>query len=599
MHPDDPRARIAAMSADPNVPTSSVGPGAPAGNPGAPAAGAPYGVGAEQLAGYPPQPYPSQPYPCQPSPPQAYPAHQQMPAPNPPHIANYPAQPSVQAYRPHTMQPGGSQPPSPHTGYPVGPGGQAQPYPPQTQPYAGQPQPYAPQPNVPQMYTPAPPQQYTQQMPPGHPTGPNQHGGMPYVNVNTTTAYPSTNPPFAQGGYNVEPPTTKRAEMSKGFVARSPHPAGGKATGLLATSDSKPIVVAAPPTDAGYGAIPEMPGGWYQPPSTEELHEAARTPPPVPLGAGVSGIDSGYAVIAGVGSDPLVSSDANTWLNLSFAALARSWRTVVPLNVLAFVGIVISMLAWSKLIANFEAGDFPDSVGAGFAYLLRVLVVFGSGAAGALLSVNLATAGSFHAMALDADENRSAFRLASSIAFVSKSCVRIFIGTLGYLFTMFVIAVGCVLGFVLLVKVGVVKDGITVLAAQIALAFPPLYMLVAASTSLVGISAFEEGAIVSRCRQRLRGRWWSMFGRAILLGVLWIGLSIAVRALGGDAFLGRGSDGVTVASATENPVPFVVYAIGYVAMLSLQAAGQLVAYAELRSRAGRDGVTASLAKAAR
>jgi hypothetical protein len=126
---------------------------------------------------------------------------------------------------------------------------------------------------------------------------------------------------------------------------------------------------------------------------------------------------------------------------------------------------------------------------------------------------------------------------------------------------------------------------------------PAIYLFVTMQTSMVGVASFETGSIVGRCKSRIRGHWWSMFVRGLLVGALLFAISAAMSSVV------HMSDWVNSSSSRSvgppaSPAGLAATFAFYVAAFCIQAPAQLVSYAELRSHVDGPVITSYLAEEA-
>jgi hypothetical protein len=476
------------------------------------------------------------------------PQFQQQPQPGQPQYAPQPGPPQQYAPQPgppqqYAPQPGPPQQYAPQPGQPQ----QYAPQPGQPQQYApqpGQPQQYAPQPGQPQQYAPQPgqPQQYAPQ--PGQPQqyapGVYQHGSIP------TAARPGGDPSW---------PTT---------VAAPPDP-----------------VAAAKPGDF---ELPPMPGGWYQPPTADDLASASIAPPvPLGTGAGLTGPPSFAQVLPG--TDPLVSYDFSSWITKVVSALGRSWKGLLSVNTIGTIGSVlagVAMFIGASKVVGIDKLVVDDPGGSATSVFIVLMATFTAYFFGTLVT----QAASSYVLVKDAFEGKGRFRIGEAFGFGLRSLQRLAWGMFGSFLIYLAFAVGA--GGILIAALMVLgSQGIGVVAIIVGVLYLPIiYLIVTIQTSLVGVAAFEEAPVIRRSLSRIKGSWWTMFVRQLVIRFSGITNFIQIRSTDKAAKVGLNLFGLGVTF------------LAMMVTLSVQAAAQLVSYAELRSHSDGGGITPILSKEA-
>jgi hypothetical protein len=124
-----------------------------------------------------------------------------------------------------------------------------------------------------------------------------------------------------------------------------------------------------------------------------------------------------------------------------------------------------------------------------------------------------------------------------------------------------------------------IATGLLVIVGCIFCVLPGIYLGVIFFGTLTGVIAFERpSSVLSRCFELMKGNWWDMFGRALLVGLGLIIFSCGIGLLSGGFTLATsgsttGSVGSTIVSSVLN-IPIAMF-------LSVAA---IVTYAELRRK---------------
>jgi hypothetical protein len=512
------------------------------------------------------------------------------------HYAPQPGQPrpGQQQYHPQPANPqqyvpqAGQQPqPQPGQQQLVPQPGQPQYAPQPGQPHPGQhlyvPRPAQPQPAGPQYASqpgqaqyamrPGQPQQYVPQPQPGQPQPGQPQPGQPQP------GQPQRVQQYAPGVY---PPGTIPTATKVGV----PDPS-------WPGSVAAPPAVETPAKGSDYD-LPPMPGGWYQPPTAEDL-SAASAAPPVPLGTGpgLAGPPSYAQVLPG--TDPLVSFDLNSWVTKVAGALGRSWKGLLSINALGTIGSVAAGVA-SFVVASKVVGIdkliVDDPGGSAISVLIVLLATFTAYFFGTLVT----QAASAYVMVKDAEEGKGRFRLGGAFSFGLRSLQRLAWGMFGSFLIYLAFAIGAG-GILLVVAMALGSQGLGVMMLLAAVLYMPvLYLIVTIQTSLVGVAAFEDAPVIGRSLARIKGRWWPMFVRQIMVGVVVFMVGqVALQFSGISNFIQLRSSEPTAKvglSMFGIGITFLAMMVG----LSIQAAAYLVSYCELRSHSDGGGITPLLAK---
>jgi hypothetical protein len=429
-------------------------------------------------------------------------------------------------------------------------------------------------------YPPNPPGGYSPQQayapsgyPPQQPYVPSGYPPQPAYGYGPTPGYPAPQIIYVQSvGYPQPNPTS-----TQGFAGHASWVTEG------ATN--------------GFGEMPDMPGGWYQPPSNEELVEMNRGGPPVPMGAGAGGSFMPTFIPGLPSADPLVSHDFGSWVSKTFHAIGLSWKGLVTVNTLGLAATAGLLWAVSTFLRGAISVDKTGNLDATSILIPALMMLIGMGLT-AMVGISATQAAAAFVVVADAEEGKGRLRLAQALSFGLRSVPRLLVGTLSTVFLMvvFTIAAGFALFFAIVPasRAAGMFAPFVVLVASFAAYCPSIYLFVATQTSMVGVASFETGSIVGHCRSRIRGHWWSMLARAMVVGAVIVAISVAVSPLELSNFIRTSNDVATVDAASQESlaVTFVVYVLAF----CIQGPAQLVSYAELRSHVDGPAITALLAE---
>jgi hypothetical protein len=494
-----------------------------------------------------------------------------------PQQQGYSVEPQV-AYPPQTLQ----HPPQPQFVHPSpagygqpSPGGPAAPYAPSGQAPGGYPYAavhhapgYAPQPH---------PQAHPQSMP--FPAAPQSYPPQ--------AGYPPAGYPPQQGyGYGA-PPGYPAAQIiyvqPVAYQQQQPtHQTAGQAS--WATEDSA----------KGFDEMPDMPGGWYQPPSNNELLEMNRVGPAIPLGAGAGGTFVRAHLPGQPSADPLVSHDFGSWFMKTIRSIALSWKGLFAVNAvgLAITGVLL-WLVGGLLQGAFAIDQTLENDPASF--IIPGIVLLVGLSLTALIGISATQAAAAYVVVTDAEEGRGRLRLGKALFFGASAVPRLLWGAFA---TMFLMVIFTIAGFVTLIfaiipaakATGPVAPLVDLIAG-LTMFCPAIYLFVTMQTSMVGVASFETGSIIARSRSRIRGHWWSMFARSVVVGAIIFAISLAMaNVFQLNNLLNSPSDmstGTNPASPSSLVISFVIYVLAF----CIQAPAQLVSYAELRSRVDGPAIT--------
>jgi hypothetical protein len=124
-----------------------------------------------------------------------------------------------------------------------------------------------------------------------------------------------------------------------------------------------------------------------------------------------------------------------------------------------------------------------------------------------------------------------------------------------------------------------IVTGLLTIVGSILCLLPGIYLGVVFFGTLTGVVAFERpSSVVSRCFELMKGHWWDMFGRALLVVIGLLVFSCGIGLLsGGFTVATRGSG----TASTGSTILSNVLSIPIAMFLSVAA---IVTYAELRRK---------------
>lgn len=337
-----------------------------------------------------------------------------------------------------------------------------------------------------------------------------------------------------------------RPHSAPDHASITPGPDGSFYTSIVSNAFPPP-----PPQDGpepsgtrpGFGSAPPPPP---PPPPSPQAHWAFATPPPPPPPAGY--------YYGGVGADdPLVSTDLSSWFSKVFAGMRRSWKSLLIYRLIALVPsilVAIALRGVTKQIAQ-PSRNVRFTIGGGALVLTMVSYL------SSIVIYAVSTAASAHVLAHDALSESQG----SSARVDWQQGLR-------FGFSRVLPMIGWSLATGLLVGVGFLFCLV-----------PGIYLGVIFFGTLTGVVAFERpSSVVSRCFELMKGNWWEMFGRALLVVVGLIVVSCGIGLLSGGFTIATsgsttGSVGSIFASSLLN-IPIAMF-------LSVAA---IVTYAELRRK---------------
>jgi hypothetical protein len=248
-----------------------------------------------------------------------------------------------------------------------------------------------------------------------------------------------------------------------------------------------------------------------------------------------------------------VSTDLSSWFSKVFAGMRRSWKSLLVYQLIALVPSMLIGIALRDFNNQFasKSPNGPFTLGRG----LLVLTLVSSLTSIVIYAVF--TAASAHVLALDAVAERQG----------SASRVRWQDG----------LRFG--LSRVLPMLGWSIATGLLVIVGYVFCLLPGIYFAVVFYGTLTGVVAFERpSSVVNRCFELMKGNWWEIFARFLLVGVARAIVSFGVGLLSGGFSLAArrsraSSFGSIIASKVTN-VPFTMF-------VSVAA---VVTYAELRRK---------------
>lgn len=321
-----------------------------------------------------------------------------------------------------------------------------------------------------------------------------------------------------------------------------------------------------------------MPGGWYQPPEHDEVARIKAGP------AGESGV-AGPGVV--FGDDVLASNGFASWVTKTIGVIGRSWKGLLAVHALGAIAALTAMgvgfvgfAQGTDLEAAAEAGELNSvlpkiAVGLGVGLFAFVVITLATLAAGA------------YVVARDAVEGVGRMRLGPAFGRGLNSVLRILRGAVVF---GVVAMIPSVLLLIILPSMGGALGGGALIAVMLLSVLPTVYLLTAA-TSLVGIATFEKGSVSRRSLQRIKGRFFAMFGRLLLLQVVLLVVTQLAGVGGGVVALLAQTNGVA-SLVPQLALPVLALTV----FGTIQTAAGMVSYAELRARADGVLVTEQLRK---
>jgi hypothetical protein len=306
---------------------------------------------------------------------------------------------------------------------------------------------------------------------------------------------------------------------------------------------------------------------------------------------------------ASVMHDPLVPLDFGGWFQRVFGVFRRSFKqlaafSVVPAALFAVYLIVLNLAMPSPEQIRQrldEAGVTPyGAVNPMVGYemilprLLPIILVF---------AVIMTVVGAYYQGAslfvAVRDANGQPSTAAEGLRFAGPRVLP-FIGWSLLTWVIFAVALtaSILLGALFGVLLGVVQVGIAL--GFIVFAILGTFLVVVIFPSFAGVVLIERAGL-KRCFQLIRDRFWATFGRLLVVGLLYIGYSIALGLVIAVLVLVAGATGLpSTGSLALLVLPVVEMALAIPFMVFIVAV-YLVTYAELRFRENPATSTPSLA----
>jgi ABC-type sugar transport system permease subunit len=249
--------------------------------------------------------------------------------------------------------------------------------------------------------------------------------------------------------------------------------------------------------------------------------------------------------------DPLVSHDLGTWFSKGFAAVARSWKGVLVIQIIGAVAIgvltlLLNLVIFDDLLTT-DGDEFDFEVGpliAGVAFFVLVGIVLQG-------IITLATARIIVDDAAGRPTNlAAAFNLAGRrvAPWIGWSLVT---------------GILIVIGFVFLIAPGV-------------------WLGIVFGASILGVVVFERANPFERCFPLIKGMFWSILGRVLLL-ILGSVIYTLIVDLIVNSLVSSDANG-------ERLMGEIFRAVFLIPVTMLTAALYVITYAELRNRE-QPGVT--------
>jgi hypothetical protein len=296
-------------------------------------------------------------------------------------------------------------------------------------------------------------------------------------------------------------------------------------------------------TRPSFGSPPPPPPP--PPPAGPLEHWAFATPPPPP--------PVGYYYGGDGADDPLVSTDLSSWFSKVFAGMRRSWKSLLIYRLIAVVPSILIAIALRGFTNQFAQTSRNIRFTIGGGALVLTLVSYLS----SIVIYAVATAASAHVLAHDALSESQG----SSARVDWQQGLR-------FGFSRVLPMIGWSLATGLLVGVGFLFCLV-----------PGIYLGVVFFATLTGVVAFERPAsVLSRCFELMKGHWWEMFARALLVLVAIFIFSCGVGLLSGGFSL------ATRGSATGSVGSIIASSVLNIPLAMFMSVAAIVTYAELRRK---------------
>ncbi len=252
--------------------------------------------------------------------------------------------------------------------------------------------------------------------------------------------------------------------------------------------------------------------------------------------------------------DPLVSRDLNTWFGKGFAAVGRSWKGMLVIQIIGaiVIGVLSAILGlWAENLVDLEVTTSGREFDFAPGPLIASVVIFVVIAIVVQGAITLATT---RVIVDDAAGRPTDLAAAFSLA---KRRVAPWLGWS-------------------------IVTGLLIVLGFIAIIIPGIWLGVVFGASILGVVVFERANPFERSFALIKGMWWSIFGRVLLLL-----LGTAIYTFIVDGIL---ESLVTNDELSSRVVGEVLKAALLIPLTMLSAALYVITYAELRNRE-QPGVT--------
>ncbi len=305
-----------------------------------------------------------------------------------------------------------------------------------------------------------------------------------------------------------------------------------------------PLPPPPPPPPPPYGGGSPVPGDDWQLPGDKWLPAGYRVPPGRP-GWQVNPL--GWQNVAAPAPDPLVARDGfGDWWNKLFAVVGRSWRSLVPLNLvtlpLGLVAVAVVLPLRDRIDARGRLHPGADRADIALRFAVFAVTILASLVAGTVVK-----GASAWVITHDAAGEPTTWGAALRFGL--------------FRFWSFV-------GWSL-------ATGIVTAISVLACVLPAVWLSVIFGSVLTGVVAFERGDTWRRCFALAKGAWWALLGRLLIVGLLGFAFGAAVNAV--TAALSSSDAAAVVLGAA------LVGGVLRVPVAMLGASAAVVTYAERRA----------------
>jgi hypothetical protein len=310
---------------------------------------------------------------------------------------------------------------------------------------------------------------------------------------------------------------------------------------------SLPPPLPPPPPPPYGGAGSSVPGDDWQLPGDKWLPAGYRVPPGRP-GWQVNPL--GWQDVAAPAPDPLVARDGfGDWWNKLFAAVGRSWRSLLPLHLVTLpLGVVAVAVLLPLRGALDDRGTTQPAIDR--AAIVRSLAVLAVTAVLGLVASTVVKGASAWIITHDAAGEPTSWGAAVRFG------LRRFWPFVGWS----------------------LATGLVTAVSVLACVLPAIWLGVIFGSVLTGVVAFERADTWQRCFTLAKRSWWALLGRLLIVGLVG-GVAGAVIDAVTRAMLESDATAAVIASAVVSGVLRVP-----IAMLGASAA--VVTYAERRAATG-------------